>query len=109
MTQIKSSLMTILLSLIILWNFSCQKEVIKDKTMPEESTVASGKKPDHPGFAENDMVMYWNEKASIVLGAPMPQPSRTRYFAMIQIAVHDALNNIKPKFDRYSLDERTQH
>lgn len=61
------------------------------------------------GFAENDMVMYWNEKTAAVLGTPMPQPFRTRYFAIIQIAVHDALNNIKPKYQRYALlNERMQ-
>ncbi|MNG37219.1 hypothetical protein D3C84_1245020 [compost metagenome] len=53
--------------------------------------------------------MYWNDKARIVLEEPMPQPSRTRYFAIIQIAVHDALNNIKPKYQRYALlNERVQ-
>ncbi len=61
------------------------------------------------GFADNNMVIYWNEKTELVLSAPMPQPYRTRYFAMIQIAVHDALNNIKPKYERYALlNERTQ-
>jgi len=110
MKQIKPFLLTpILFSLITVVNYSCQKEVVKHNVVSEESTVASGKKPDDPGFAENDMVMYWNEKAAIVLGAAMPQPSRTRYFAIIQIAVHDALNNIKPKYQRYALlNERTQ-
>ncbi|HKO77482.1 MAG TPA: hypothetical protein VJU52_09705, partial [Flavobacterium sp.] len=61
------------------------------------------------GFAENDMVMYWNDKAATVLSVGTPQPYRTRYFAIIQIAVHDALNNIKPKYQRYALlNERTQ-
>ena len=110
MRQIKTlPLMTILLSLIIVWNSSCQKDVTGDSVMSEEPTTATGKKPDDPGFAENSMVMFWNEKTAIVLSAAMPQPSRTRYFAIIQIAVHDALNNIKPKFERYSLFERSQH
>jgi hypothetical protein len=39
----------------------------------------------------------------------MNQPTRTRYFAIIQIAVYDALNNIKPKYKSYSLDERTEN
>jgi hypothetical protein len=39
----------------------------------------------------------------------MIQPNRTRFFAIIQIAVYDALNNIKPKYKSYSLDERTQN
>ena len=109
MKQIKPFLLISILFLITVVNFSCQKEVVKDNVISEESTAASGKKPDDPGFADNDMVMYWNGKAGIVLGAAMPQPSRTRYFAIIQIAVHDALNNIKPKYQRYALlNERTQ-
>ena len=90
---------------------SCQKET-KDLTIGQEeaTTSAQSKQPLDPGFAENDMVMYWNEKTNIVLGAAMPQPYRTRYFAIIQIAVHDALNNIKPKYHRYALlNERSQH
>lgn len=61
------------------------------------------------GFAENNMVLYWNKITDTILGAPGPQPSRARNFAIIQIAVHDALNNIKPKYQRYALlNERTQ-
>jgi hypothetical protein len=53
--------------------------------------------------------MYWNEKASIVLNAPNTPPAQSRYFAMIQIAVHDALNSIKPKYERFALvNERQQ-
>jgi hypothetical protein len=75
--------------------------------------IASCKKPDtiiEPEvLTDNNMVMYWNDKVSTVLSVGMPQPNRTRYFAIIQIAVHDALNNIKLKYKSYSLDERTQN
>jgi hypothetical protein len=60
------------------------------------------------GFAENSMVLYWNYRAATVLGVPMRQPDRSRYFAIIEIAVHDALNNIKPKFEPYLLNEPTK-
>jgi hypothetical protein len=88
---------------------SCQKET--KEMIPEENKTSSihGNQPLDPGFAENNMVMYWNEKAATVLGAGMIQPARARYFAIIQIAVHDALNNIKPKYQRYALlNEREQ-
>jgi hypothetical protein len=52
--------------------------------------------------------MYWNDKVATVLSAPMNPPTRARYFAIIQIAVHDALNNIKPKYQHYALNEREQ-
>ncbi|MGN6291262.1 MAG: vanadium-dependent haloperoxidase [Chitinophagaceae bacterium] len=79
---------------------SCRKDA-KEITIPNEPE--QGEQPFGPGFADNDMVLYWNEKAAIVLGAPMNQPTRTRYFAMISIAVHDALNCVKPKYQRYAL------
>ena len=88
---------------------SCQKET--KEIIPEENKTSSthSNQPLDPGFAENDMVMYWNEKVATVLGAGMIQPARARYFAIIQIAVHDALNNIKPKYQRYALlNERKQ-
>jgi len=97
-----------ILSLPVIF-ISCKKE---SKEFPEEetkTTSANSHQPLEPGFVENDMVMYWNEKTAIVLSASMIQPSRTRYFAIIQIAVHDALNNIKPKYERYALEERVQH
>ena len=109
MKAIKISLITaIAISFVSVWNTSCQKDVTREPqaNSPEEITTS---KPDNPGFAENDMVMYWNEKANTVLSAAMPQPTRARYFAIIEIAVHNALNNIKPKYQRYALlNEREQ-
>ena len=78
---------------------SCQKET-KDVTISKEEATASvnSKQPLDPGFADNDMVMYWNEKTSIVAASWNPQPARARFYAITQIAVHDALNAIKPKY-----------
>src|SRR6187455_1509422 len=87
---------------LLIFLISCQKDINREP-LTEEQTSAANKKPDDPGFTENNMVMFWNEKTATVLGAAMIQPNRTRYFAMIQIAVHDALNSIKPKFERYAL------
>ena len=103
------SLTAITLAFVITLNFSCKKDVTHDASIPEEATAAHGNSPDDPGFAENDMVMYWNDKTSTVLARPMPQPRRARLFAMTQIAVHDVLNAIKPKFQRYAFkDSREQ-
>lgn len=100
--------LTMLLSSVMIALCSCQKDITNDPNQ-EEQTSASSHRPDDPGFAENDMVMYWNDKTSIVLGRPMPQPRRARLFAITQIAVHDVLNAIKPKFQRYAFkDTREQ-
>src|SRR5688572_6999309 len=88
--------------------FSCKKEIGHNPNNEQQPEVTMKQKPDH-GFAENDMVMYWNEKANMVLSVGFTQPPRTRVFARIQIAVHDALNSIKPKYERYAFHEREQH
>jgi hypothetical protein len=94
---------------LLLFTFiSCKKE-ITEPTNINALTLKKGNSPLNPGFVENDMVLYWNDKVATVLGAPMNQPTRTRYFAIIEIAVHDALNNIKPKYESYILNDREQH
>ena len=101
-------IVAIAMSFVSIWNTSCQKDVTREPQANSPEEIAT-KKPDNPGFAENNMVMYWNDKVAIVLSAPMTQPTRARFFAIIEIAVHDALNNIKPKFQRYALlNEREQ-
>lgn len=87
---------------------SCKKESAREPQTETPEEVAN-KKPYDPGFAKNDMVMYWNEKAATVLNPGFTQPARTRVFARIQIAVHDALNSIKPKYERFAFHEREQH
>lgn len=94
--------------LITLSNISCKKELPQDIDNSNEAGLSS-RQPDNPGFAENDMVMYWNEKAATVLNTGFTQPARTRVFARIQVAVHDALNSIKPKYERYAFHEKEQH
>ena len=97
---------TVLLSFLSICDFSCQKEVSHSDSeiTTEAQTTAQGNRPDDPGFAENDMVMYWNEKAAIVNEGRITNPLSKAYrFAMIEIAVHDALNSIKPKFQCYAL------
>jgi hypothetical protein len=88
---------------------SCQKETEQSTSKELSANQTQSRQPNEPGFAKNDMVMYWNDKTNTVLSVPMRQPDRSRYFAIIEIAVHDALNNIKPKYQRYALlNEREQ-
>ena len=97
----------IFITLILLT--SCRKET-KNLTIDQNEATASAnsKQPLDPGFADNDMVMYWNDKTATVLSG-LVQPNRTRFFAIIEIAVHNALNGIKPKYERYAFTEREQH
>jgi hypothetical protein len=51
----------------------------------------------------DNIVMYWNEKAAEVLNIHTNPGDDTRRFAIFQIAIHDALNSINPKYTRYIL------
>jgi PAP2 superfamily len=97
MKKINVSVFAVFLIAMALFE-SCSKKGIVEK----ENSAYPGKL-DNPGFASNAMVMYWNDKAAIVLTGPNTPPAQARYFAMIQIAVHDALNAIKPKYERHAM------
>lgn len=89
-------LATLLLILLVTLH-ACKKE---------DADLKGGRpQPHEVGFADNNMVMYWNDKVNTVLGAPMTQPTRARLYAIMQIAVHDALNSIIPKYKRYALTD----
>ena len=103
-----SRITTLLLLVIALLSQSCRKTYIPGQESTTDVSSSASERPDGPGFVANDVVMYWNYRTAQVLGVPMRQPDRTRYFAIIEIAVHDALNNIKPKYQSYILDETTQ-
>src|SRR6187200_3089331 len=88
----------VMTSFLLMSFFSCKKET----DQPAVSTTEEfSKRPDDPGFASNEMVMFWNEKTAVIFGVTVIQPTRARRFAISQIAVHDALNNIKPKYERF--------
>ena len=55
-----------------------------------------------PALAAADIVIDWNvvaERVAPRFGGPQPQ---ARAMAMAQVAVHDALNAIDPRYDRYT-------
>ena len=81
----------------------CRKETPQQRSKELPSSPVQRKAPSDPGFAENDMVMYWNDKAATVLGVHTNPGADSRSFAIIGIAVHDALNNIKSKYQCYAL------
>src|SRR5262245_22695870 len=61
-----------------------------------------------PGLARADVVTHWNSVAETVaarFGGPQPQ---SRVLAIIQIAVHDALNAIEPRYARYAGTARAE-
>ncbi|GAA4645233.1 vanadium-dependent haloperoxidase [Pontixanthobacter gangjinensis] len=52
----------------------------------------------------NEVVLQWYEITSQNLDQRLPQPLEVRIYAMIGLAIHDALNNVVPKYETYGLD-----
>lgn len=62
-----------------------------------------------------DEVLYWNDKLETVLNVAtfshhgttlgMTPPAQCRFFTIVQIAVHDALNAIEPKYESYAFKD----
>jgi hypothetical protein len=98
--QTKNVLKVTALLITLSWLVSCQKEdkISRDFKDPKMSMET--------GFEENDMVLLWNENMARVLGkTASPPPILSRHATMAQIAVHDALNSIKPKYQTYALKD----
>ena len=55
-----------------------------------------------PAVASADAVTYWNKVANDNVAAVGGAPLQYRAFAMAQIAVHDALNAIEPRYATYT-------
>src|SRR5215211_6808857 len=97
----------------LIW--SCKKDTAKQ----EEKSITSGQSSD-ANFRNNSQglgnlspatVLQWNEAAITVVlktaealpAVPIPPFMESRYYAMTSIAMHDALNNIIPKYKTYAL------
>ena len=97
--QPKNLLRNVIILLSVFWFSACQKHIDMKEILGHESP-----KQDSNGFVENDMVLTWNENVSNVISKTAgPPPVLSRHFTMSQIAVHDALNSIKPKYKTYAL------
>ncbi len=93
-------------ALLVLLN-SCQKNAndLKDHSLAAaiKETTAN---LQHPA-ADAQMVLTWNEAGTIAfrrMGALPPMPE-SRVYAMINVAMHDALNTISPQYARYALTD----
>lgn len=50
------------------------------------------------------MVLNWTEALSMAIDNRLPAPAESRVYAMVTLAVHDALNNVVPEYETYALD-----
>jgi Vanadium chloroperoxidase N-terminal domain len=99
---------------LILFTFiSCRKE-INHQQQEEELQSARFTNPGQGfGNISPEMILQWNEAAvytslelqKVPNAPPVPPFVEARYYAMVNVAMHDALNNIIPKYQTYALRE----
>ena len=53
---------------------------------------------------DNAIVLKWDEVLSLAVDNKMPPPAESRIYAMVTLAMHDALNNVVPKYETYALN-----
>ena len=70
---------------------------------PRPWLLASALTLTAPATAFADAVTTWNAQANQVIAAAGPPPQQFRVFAMVQIAVHDALNAIDRRYKPYTV------
>jgi hypothetical protein len=94
----KSHLLLLIIAILFLSLPSCKKQDVDIKS-PAKGTVNSA------------MVLRWNQAAIYLVtqtqheipNPPIPPFIESRFYAMVNIAMHDALNNIVPKYKTYAL------
>jgi len=113
----KTSTNKILSSLIIavtLFIPGCQKQTTTVSTDEPATNARFENNGIGWGTTSPEMVLRWNDAATyVVLKTLQLQPTprippfrESRYYAMVNIAVHDALNNIAPKYETYALEAK---
>lgn len=87
--------------------FSCQKST-EVRTGPE--SLSKQDDPGNNGWQSPNQVLAWNlaiqQAYTFPIGAGAPPPVLSRLFALYHIAMHDALNSIKPKYATYAYHGR---
>ena len=91
---------------------SCQKQISKNQQQQELSSAQFNNFGIGNGNISPAMVLTWNEAgtqaianmAPLTGSGPLPPMPESRIYAMINVAMHDALNNIVPKYQTYALN-----
>ena len=83
---------------------SCEND--DQDLMPEFADLKSANNGMIKSY-ENAVVVKWNEALSLAINNKMPPATEARIYVIVTLAVHDALNNVVPKFETYALDNST--
>jgi hypothetical protein len=79
---------------------SCEKDEFDSFNPKENPNFNNGMINSY----SHDVVIQWNELLSQSIDNRMPQPAEVKLYAMVTLAMHDALNNVVPKYETYALN-----
>lgn len=101
--------LTFLMGLILIFSLgSCEVEQMEttDSKLFNSADLKAGNNFNNGmiNSYSNEAVLRWNELISNSINQLMPQPAEVKTYAMITLAMHDALNNVVPKYETYALD-----
>jgi hypothetical protein len=104
----------LLMGLITFFVFGCRKEATESTNEEIATNARFDNNGEGRGNLSPEMTLRWNDAAVYVVSRtlqlqPTPRipPFReSHYYATVNIAVHDALNNIVPKYESYALHGR---
>ena len=90
---------------------SCQKRIENPTTDENISALRFNNNGIGNGTLSAEMVIRWNQAAinvvtqtqQVIPNPPVPPFIESRFYAMVNIAMHDALNSIVPKYQTYAL------
>ncbi|MCP9198828.1 vanadium-dependent haloperoxidase [Gramella sp. GC03-9] len=86
---------------------SCEKDAIEPESADALFSADAKGQNFNNGMINsysNSVVLQWNEVLAQSIDNSLPLPAESKIYAMVTIAVHDALNNVVPKYETYALD-----
>ena len=86
---------------------ACQNEDLEsDPNLIESKNLQFGKTFNNGMIKSysNETVIKWNDLIGSYIDEKMPQPAEAKIYVMVTLAMHDALNNVVPKYETYALD-----
>lgn len=88
--------------------FSCSKDELPGNVTDESSMIQDfSLRSYNNGMIKSyssETVLKWNELIGSLIDEKMPPPNEVKIYAMVTIAMHDALNNVVPVYETYGLD-----
>lgn len=93
--------------LLLLSLGACEKDGIESEDSslnPADARVVQNYNNGMINQYSSETVIRWNELLSQYLDQQLGQPIESKIYAMFALAIHDALNNVVPKYETYALD-----